>query len=161
MRMKEDHMMNGQLKPGYNVQISSEDQFIVNYTLHQDANDIHTLKPHLQRYEYLYQNLPETLTADAGYGSQENYELLSKKGIRAYVKFNTFDKEQNAAGKKNNKSPFHRDQLHYNEKEDHYRIARAAQSGASALKGKTTGLWSATMLWSITNKKPGKIYYPK
>lgn len=120
MRMKEDHMMNGQLKPGYNVQISSEDQFIVNYTLHQDANDIHTLKPHLQRYEYLYQNLPETLTADAGYGSQENYELLSKKGIRAYVKFNTFDKEQNAAGKKNNKSPFHRDQLHYNEKEDHY-----------------------------------------
>lgn len=30
MRMKEDHMQNGQLKSGYNVQISSEDQFIVN-----------------------------------------------------------------------------------------------------------------------------------
>lgn len=87
MRMKEDHMKNGQLKPGYNVQISSEDQFIINYTLHQDTNDIHTLKPHLQRYEYLYQDIPGSLTADAGYGSQENYGLLSKKGIRAYQYF--------------------------------------------------------------------------
>ncbi len=34
MRMKEDHMKNGQLKPGYNVQISTSRQFIVNYTLH-------------------------------------------------------------------------------------------------------------------------------
>lgn len=120
MRMKEDHMKNGQLKPGYNVQISSEDQFIVNYTLHQDTNDIHTLKPHLESYEYLYQDVPESLTADAGYGSQENFELLSNKGIQAYVKFNTFDKEQNAAGKKRNNTPFHRDTLHYNEKEDYY-----------------------------------------
>ena len=31
MRMKEDHMMNGQLKPGYNVQISTENQFITHY----------------------------------------------------------------------------------------------------------------------------------
>jgi len=121
MRMKEDHMKNGQLKPGYNVQISSEDQFIVNYTLHQDTNDIHTLKPHLENHEYLYQSLPESLTADAGYGSQENYELMTNKGIKGYVKFNTFDKEQNAAGKKRkNAAPFHRDKLHYNEKEDYY-----------------------------------------
>ena len=34
MRMKEDHMKNGQLKPGYNVQISTSNQFIVNYTIH-------------------------------------------------------------------------------------------------------------------------------
>jgi transposase len=120
MRMKEDHMSNGQLKPGYNVQISSEDQFIVNYTLHQDTNDFPTLKPHLEGYEYLYQNVPESLTADAGYGSQENFELLNNKGIQAYVKFNTFDKEQNATGKKTKNIPFHRDTLHYNEQEDHY-----------------------------------------
>ena len=82
MRMKEDHRKNGQLKPGYNVQISSEDQCIVNYTLHQNTNDIHTLRPHLENYEYLYQNLPESHTADAGYGSQENYELLSVIGIK-------------------------------------------------------------------------------
>ena len=121
MRMKEDHMQNGQLKPGYNVQISSEDQFIVNYTLHQQTNDLHTLKPHLENYQYLYQSLPESLTADAGYGSQENYELLSNKGINANVKFNTFEQEQNKTGKKKKATAaFHRDQLHYNEKEDYY-----------------------------------------
>ena len=36
MRMKEDHMKNGQLKPGYNAQISTENQIIVNYTIHQN-----------------------------------------------------------------------------------------------------------------------------
>ncbi|WP_251038055.1 hypothetical protein [Paenibacillus albidus] len=29
MRMKEEHMRNGQLKPGYNVQIGTENQFII------------------------------------------------------------------------------------------------------------------------------------
>src|SRR5690625_1442306 len=118
--MKEDHMLHGQLKPEYHVQIISENQFIVNYTLHQDTNDIHTLKPHLDSYEYLYQNLPESLTADAGYGSQENYELLNNKGIKSYVKFNTLDKAKNNTGKKKKTAPFHKDQLYYNQPEDYY-----------------------------------------
>src|SRR5690625_7719248 len=84
MRMKDDHMRNRQLKPAYNVQISTENQIIVHYTLHQKTNDIHTLKPHLDSYEYLYGNLPEVLTADAGYGSEENYEYLESKGIETY-----------------------------------------------------------------------------
>ena len=44
MRMKEDHMQNGQLKPGYNVQISTSNQFIVNYTIHPNPTDTTTLK---------------------------------------------------------------------------------------------------------------------
>ena len=48
MRIKEDHMPNGQLKPGYNVQISTENQIIVNYTLHQNPTDTKTLQPHLE-----------------------------------------------------------------------------------------------------------------
>ena len=83
MRMKEDHMLNGQLKPGYNVQISLESQFIIHYSLHQTTNDIHTLKPHLKSYSYQYETLPEYLTADAGYGSEENYELLETIGYRS------------------------------------------------------------------------------
>ena len=35
MRMKEDAMLNGQLKPGYNVQISTENQFITNFGIYQ------------------------------------------------------------------------------------------------------------------------------
>ena len=123
MRMKEDHMLNGQLKPGYNIQISSQSQFILHYTLHQTTNDIHTLKPHLESYQYQYEHLPDHLTADAGYGSEENYELLEQNGIEAYVKYNTFDKEEQtykSKRKKKGRDDFHRDSLHYNQKEDCY-----------------------------------------
>lgn len=120
MRMKDDHMQNGQLKPGYNAQISTENQIIVNYTLHQDTNDIHTLKPHLENHKKLYNELPEELTADAGYGSEENYELLEDKAIKAFVKFNTFDQEQGKSKKRKNPKPFERDSLYYNEAQDFY-----------------------------------------
>lgn len=121
MRMKEDHMKNGQLKPGYNVQISTENQFILHYTIHQKTNDIHTLKPHVESFEQMYEILPQTLTADAGYGSEENYEYLEEKGIATYVKYNTFDKEQGLARKKKSKREgFGRDDLFYNKEKDFY-----------------------------------------
>ena len=53
MRMKDDHMMNGQLKPAYNGQISTENQIIVNYTIHQQTNDFNTLEHHLENFEKL------------------------------------------------------------------------------------------------------------
>jgi transposase len=45
MRMKEDHMLNGQLKPAYNWQISTQDQFILNYSLHQTTNEYRKQRP--------------------------------------------------------------------------------------------------------------------
>lgn len=94
MRMKDDHMQNGQLKPGYNLQIATNNQIIVNYTLHSNPTDTLTLKPHLLEYEALYGSTPETLVADSGYGSEENYELLEQKNIETFVKYNYFHKEQ-------------------------------------------------------------------
>lgn len=123
MRMKEDHMRNGQLRPGYNLQISSQSQFILHYSLHQTTNDIHTLKPHLQGYRYLYGTLPEYLTADAGYGCEENYRYLEDMGVTAYVKYGAFDKEQRTYKSKKTKTgkdDFHRDKLYYNHQEDYY-----------------------------------------
>lgn len=114
MRMKEDHMLNGQLKPGYNVQISTEDQFVLNYTIHPNPTDTLTLNSHVTDFVEELQATPETLTADAGYGSEENYETLENKGIDAYVKYNYFDKEQQ--GKIN---PFASDRLHYNAEADY------------------------------------------
>jgi len=115
MRMKEDHMLNGQLKPAYNWQISTSNQFLVNYTIHQNPTDTLTLKPHLQRYENLYQTTPESLCADAGYGSEENYEHLEEKQIDSYVKYNYFHKEQT---KKWQENPFRSDNLYYNDQTD-------------------------------------------
>jgi transposase len=95
MRMKDDHMGNSQLKPGYNLQISTHDQFVVNYTLHQNPADTTTLSDHLQNFQRLHKRLPATLVADAGYGSEENYHELSTAGVQAYVKFSHFDKVVN------------------------------------------------------------------
>jgi len=94
MRLKEDHMKNGQLKPAYNVQISTNNQFIASYSLHQTANDTNTLKSHLSAHIKGLGVKPSSVTADAGYGSQENYQWLKTKGITAYVKDRDFDRNQ-------------------------------------------------------------------
>jgi hypothetical protein len=112
--MKEDHMKNGQLKPAYNVQVSSHNQYIVNYSLHQNPTDTTTLKKHLDSFQNLYKKYPEVLTADAGYGSEENYLLLAKHKIEGYVKHNQFDREQHSK----NIDWFKGDQLEYNKKKD-------------------------------------------
>lgn len=94
MRMKEDHMRNGQLKPGYNVQIGTENQFVVGYSVHQDAGDTSCMKEHLQELKQeLGGKLPANIVADAGYGSEENYEYLEAEELGNYVKYNTFHKE--------------------------------------------------------------------
>ena len=97
MRMKEDHMQNGQLKAGYNVQIGTEDQFVVSYTLHRRAGDTACMVDHLAHLKSRFGALPHTLVADAGYGSEENYSYLEGEDVRAFVKYNMFHKEQKRA----------------------------------------------------------------
>jgi len=118
MRMKEDHMKNGQLKPGYNVQISASKQCIVSYSIHPNPTDTLTLIPHLEQYQSDHGGLPEVLTADAGYGSEQNYEHLEAAGVEAYVKYGYFDKDQSESER--SKRPFTQDKLHYNKEKDCY-----------------------------------------
>ncbi len=94
MHMKEDHMKNGQLKPGYNIQVGSCNGFVVNWSTHQNRNDNGTLIPHFERYERFFGKLPNSTGADSGYGNQENYEFLKKKHIKNYIKYPLFHKEQ-------------------------------------------------------------------
>lgn len=115
--MKEDHMKNGQPKPSYNVQCSSNNQFIVNYSLHSNPTDTSTLSTHLAKYEDAYGFTPETAIADAGYGSEENYTILEDKNINAFVKYSIFYKEQT---KKYTENIFKADNLFYNAEQDYY-----------------------------------------
>lgn len=117
MRMKEDHMKNGQLKPGYNAQISTNNQFVVNYSLHPNPTDTQTLIPHLEQYKKLYSTLPRVQVADAGYGSEENYQYLDKQGVEAYIKPTDFDRKQKRNYQPN---PFATEQLEYNVVKDEY-----------------------------------------
>jgi transposase len=100
MRMKEDHMKNGQLKPGYNVQIGTEGQFILGYSIHQSSTDTVCMEDHLNHVAEMAGKLPETIIADAGYGSEENYEYLEGKRLNNYVKYNMFHPEQKRSFKK-------------------------------------------------------------
>jgi transposase len=94
MRMKEDHMKNGQLKPGYNVQMGTENQFVTGLSVHQNPGDTLCMKPHLEQLKAQRGKLPATIIADAGYGSEENYEYLEKEDVEHFVKYNTFHKEK-------------------------------------------------------------------
>jgi hypothetical protein len=134
MRMKEDHMLNGQLKPGYNWQISTYDQFILNYSIHQTATDTQTLPSHLAGFNTLYGYMPDTVTADAGYGSESNYMFLEENFIRAFVKDNYFDKDQKGVAPKH---PFVADNLYYNEAQDCYYCPMGQPMTSTGLKKRT------------------------
>jgi len=94
MRMKEDHMKNGQLKPGYNVQMGTENQYVLGYSIHQQAGDTSCFLEHMEHLQAQRDGeLPANIVTDAGYGSEENYAYLEEKKVGNYVKYNTFHKE--------------------------------------------------------------------
>ena len=86
MRMKEDHMRNGQLKPAYNVQIGVESEYIVGLGLFPNPTDTTTLIPFLERLAKDTGRKHENIIADAGYASEENYTYLEENGQNAYIK---------------------------------------------------------------------------
>jgi transposase len=94
MRMKEDHMKNGQLKPAYNIQMGTENQFVVGYSVHQRPGDTGCLVPHLEQFRQQFGRLPANVIADAGYGSDENYTYLQERGVGNFIKYPNFDREQ-------------------------------------------------------------------
>lgn len=100
MRMKEDHMLNGQLKPGYNIQTGTENQFVVGFSVHQRPGDTACFIPHMEEIEKEFGVRPKRVIADSGYGSEENYAHLEKENCENYVKFNLFHKEQKRSWQK-------------------------------------------------------------
>lgn len=120
MCMKEDHMRNRQLKPGYNVQIGTEKQFIVSFSLHQKPSDGTCLIPHMEQMQNQTGRIPKNIIADAGYGSEENYAYLEEKGINAYVKYNTFDREQKKRRKIPERETYWSSNWEYDEQQDEF-----------------------------------------
>lgn len=105
MRMKEDHMKNGQLKAGYNVQVGTENQFVVHATVHQRPGDAACMKPHLESLKRSLGRIPSRVVADAGYGGDENYAYLQEEGSRAFVKHQMLHKEQKRSFKDDPSQP--------------------------------------------------------
>ena len=117
MRMKEDHMLNGQLKPGYNIQLATENQFALAYDCYPNPTDTRTFIPFLEKIESKI-GLPENIVADAGYASEENYcYVLDETESTPIIPHQGYLKEKKRAHKQNQ---FHRDNWTYNELEEYY-----------------------------------------
>ena len=85
--MKETHMRNAPLKPGYNIQISVEGKYIVEVDVGSERSDQMTLLPFLKRLETFYkQKRFKDIMADAGYESKGNYQNLQKNKYQTYIK---------------------------------------------------------------------------
>lgn len=86
MRMKEDAMGNGQLKPAYNLQHGVDSEYITWLTIGPQPTDTTTLIPFLKEAEEYLKFKYKNITADAGYESEENYLFLEENGQLSYIK---------------------------------------------------------------------------
>jgi transposase len=104
LRMKREESL-----PAYNIQHSTNNQYIVNYTVSQNSSDSPTLAEHLDKMEERLEGIRFSIAqksphsnvligincvADAGYGSEENYADCQKRGIIAFIKYPLWYQEQ-------------------------------------------------------------------
>lgn len=86
MRLKEDAMGNGQLKPAYNLQHGVDSEYIIWLTIGPQPTDTATLIPFLKEAEKYLNFKYKNITTDAGYESEENYLFLETNGQLSYIK---------------------------------------------------------------------------
>ena len=135
MHMKEDHMQNGQLKPGYNIQIGVEGEYIVGVDVSSERSDQLTLIPFLDKLEKDLPEKFENVIADAGYESEENYMYLSKHNQKSYIKPQNYEKSKS---KKFKDDISKRENMTYNIEEDYYICAYGKKLVPVSSKFKTS-----------------------
>ena len=118
MRMKDDYMKNGQLKAGYNVQAATEGQYVLAYDVFPNPTDTRTFIPFLDKIEEGFFELPPYIVADAGYGSEQNYEdTIENRKRTPLITYNQYRKEKK---KKYKNDAFNLANWEYNEEEDSF-----------------------------------------
>ncbi len=118
MRMKDDYMKNGQLKAGYNVQLATEGQYALAYEVFPNPTDTRTFIPFLDNIENNFFELPNYIVADAGYGSEQNYEdVINHRHRTPLITYNQYRKEKK---KKYKEDAFKVANWEYNEEDDSF-----------------------------------------
>lgn len=117
MRLKEDHMLNGQLKPAYNIQFGVDSEYIVWLTAGPQATDTTTLIPFLEDMAANFHKKYKNIVADAGYESEENYLYLKENGLVSYIKPSIYEKSKT---RKYKGDIGLRENMTYNNEEDCY-----------------------------------------
>ena len=101
MHMKDDHMRNAQLKPGYNIQLGVEGEYITGVHISSERSDQLTLIPLLENMAARLGKTYEDVTADAGYESEENYTYFEGKTIECYIKPQNYERSKTKKYKSN------------------------------------------------------------
>ncbi len=117
MRMKEDHMKNGQLKPAHNIQIGVDSEYVVWVTSGYQPTDTTTLIPFLKSIEEYTKFKYPKIVADAGYESEENYMFLENNNQLSFIKPSNYETSKT---KKYKNDIGRYDNMSYNPKEDYY-----------------------------------------
>ena len=117
MHMKDDHMMNGQLKPAYNIQHAVNSGFIVAAGVFPNPTDVMTLKPFIEQMDNSLGFRFEKVVSDAGYESEENLVFLNDKKIAAYIKPSNYEQ---LGTKKFEKEIGRKENMHYDRNGDFY-----------------------------------------
>jgi len=150
MRMKDDPMGNGSLKPAYNLQIGTENQFYTHFDFFPNPTDYLTFIPFNKGFNERYGKLPQKEVADAGYGTEENYEFMENHAIEAYVKYPSFDKEQTSSFKNNS---FLAQNLPYNTEKDYLvcPIGLQMANAGTATRKRESGYVSKAIIYQAEN----------
>ena len=118
MRMKDDHMQNGQLKPGYNVQLGIEAEYIVGVDVSSDLNDTHALLPLVERMEEKGGIKHRDVTTDSGYETEETYSGMAEREQTAYIKPQNYERSKKRSFRQNT---YLWENMPYDEKKKGYR----------------------------------------
>ncbi|KUO61720.1 MAG: transposase [Gracilibacter sp. BRH_c7a] len=135
MRMKDDHMRNSQLKPGYNVQIGVEGEYVTGVGIFQDRNDTTTLIPFLKYMESNLKSNYQKIIADSGYESEENYLYLEENKQTYYIKPQTYEKWKKVSFKKDISK---RENMFYNAETDEYTCHHGKQLKPATITHRTS-----------------------
>jgi hypothetical protein len=146
MRMKEDHMKNGQLKPGYNVTLAVDSEYIVGMMLSAERSDSQTFIPMMEKLKWLGYTKP---TADAGFESEENYTYCEENGQLAFIKPANHDQ---AKTKKYRSDIGKRENMPYDAESDSYicHIGRRIQTAYEKKTKSKAGYPIVTTVYSCT-----------
>lgn len=91
MRMKEDAMKNGQLKPAYNIQTLVDSNYIIGCYSSSDRTDYATAIPSIEKISSIYSWKYDGYCADSGYDTLYNHRYLEEHGITDYIKPQNFE----------------------------------------------------------------------
>ena len=117
MRLQEDAMLNGQLKPAYNIQHALDSDYIAWVSISPKPTDTTTLIPTLKEMQEYLGFKYKKVVADAGYESEENYLFLEQNDQLSFIKPSNYEISKT---RKYRTDISRRENMQYNSETDSY-----------------------------------------